>query len=312
MSGLSSAADSKTGAKLRQGPHQEAQKSTRTMPSPVTVVSKLSLVSSIVLMVEPTVATLRVFPGVASLGGPRPGPGPFGTVGATHGGCARRSTHVDSPHEHRVPPGRVAAADRSHRLRRTGGAGAGDTDACRRARPGRRLPRVAIIGAGAAGLCMAIRLADAGIESFTIYEKSSGVGGTWQDSTYPQAACDVPSHLYSFSFASKRDWTRRFARQPEILGYFESLVDRFDLEPHLRFDVEVTEAHYDDAAGTWTLHMAEGDGGDGDTVVADVVVSGLGQLNRPHIPDHGVGRLRRPGRDRVPLGPLGPRPRPLR
>ena len=172
---------------------------------------------------------------------------------------------------------------------RTGYGGRGERERAARTRAaiaaGTPSPRVAIIGAGAAGLCMAIRLADAGIESFTIYEKSSGVGGTWRDNTYPQAACDVPSHLYSFSFASKRDWTRRFARQPEILGYFESLVDRFDLEPHLRFGVEVTEAHYDDVAGTWTLHMAEGDGGDGDTVVADVVVSGLGQLNRPHIPE---------------------------
>ena len=98
-------------------------------------------------------------------------------------------------------------------------------------------------------------LRDAGIDSFTIYEKSDGVGGTWRDNSYPHAACDVPSHLYSFSFASKADWTRKFARQPEILGYFESLVDRFDLARHLRLGVEVTEAHYDDADGTWTLHM---------------------------------------------------------
>ncbi|HMR94258.1 MAG TPA: NAD(P)/FAD-dependent oxidoreductase [Microthrixaceae bacterium] len=151
-------------------------------------------------------------------------------------------------------------------------------------------PRVAIIGAGAAGLCMAIRLRDAGIDSFTIYEKSDGVGGTWRDNTYPGAACDVPSHLYSFSFASKRDWTRRFAGQPEILGYFESLVDRFDLSGHLRLGTEVTEAHYDDATGTWTLRTATSDGEPSEgtsagTVVADVVVSGLGQLNRPYVPD---------------------------
>ena len=200
-----------------------------------------------------------------------------------------------------------------HPISRTGFGGAGEASRAARTRAaiasGTPSPKIAIIGAGAAGLCMAIRLRDAGIDSFTIYEKSDGVGGTWRDNSYPHAACDVPSHLYSFSFASKADWTRRFARQPEILGYFESLVDRFDLARHLRLGVEVTEAHYDDADGTWTLHM---DGPqdpalgvesapDGSinamigvtaassrhpgTVVVDVVVSGLGQLNRPHVPD---------------------------
>lgn len=186
---------------------------------------------------------------------------------------------------------------------RTGFGGKGERERSARTRAaiaaGAPSPRVAIIGAGAAGLCMAIRLRDAGIDSFTIYEKSNGVGGTWRDNSYPHAACDVPSHLYSFSFASKADWTRKFARQPEILDYFESLVDRFDLAGHLRFGVEVTEAHYDDAAGTWTLNMAgpgvASNDGPADvpsqvgeqagSIVADVVVSGLGQLNRPYIPD---------------------------
>lgn len=170
----------------------------------------------------------------------------------------------------------------------TGYGGRGERERSARLRAalaaGASSPRIAIIGAGAAGLCMAIRLRDAGIDSFTIYEKSDGVGGTWRDNTYPDAACDVPSHLYSFSFASKRDWTRKFAYQPEILGYFEELVDRFDLARHMRFGVEVTEAHYDDGDGTWTLRTAEGEGSTDGTVVADVVVSGLGQLNRPHIP----------------------------
>lgn len=172
---------------------------------------------------------------------------------------------------------------------RTGYGGRGERERAARVgaaiRSGVPSPRVAIIGAGAAGLCMAIRLRDAGIDTFTVYEKSDGVGGTWRDNTYPDAACDVPSHLYSLSFASKRDWTRKFARQPEILGYFEELVDRFDLGPHLRFGTEVTEAHYDDADGTWTLRTAAPEGSPDATIVADVVVSGLGQLNRPHIPD---------------------------
>jgi cation diffusion facilitator CzcD-associated flavoprotein CzcO len=141
-------------------------------------------------------------------------------------------------------------------------------------------PRVAILGAGAAGLCMAMQLQDAGIHSFTIYEKSDGVGGTWRDNTYPGAACDVPSHLYSFSFAPKTDWSRKFPRQPEILSYFESLVDSHGLGPHLRLGTAVVAATWDDGDATWDLELA-----DGEHVTADVVVSGLGQLNRPNIPD---------------------------
>ncbi|MFM7064006.1 MAG: flavin-containing monooxygenase, partial [Actinomycetes bacterium] len=141
-------------------------------------------------------------------------------------------------------------------------------------------PRVAVLGAGAAGLCTGIQLQAAGLSRFTIYEKSDGVGGTWRDNTYPGSGCDVPSHLYSFSFASKRDWTRKFAGQQEILGYFESLVDRYGLRPHLRLGTEVTAAVWDDGRACWVLTL-----GDGSKVEADVVVSGLGQLNRPYVPD---------------------------
>ncbi len=141
-------------------------------------------------------------------------------------------------------------------------------------------PRVAILGAGAAGLCMAMQLQYAGIHTFTVYEQSDGVGGTWRDNTYPGAACDVPSHLYSFSFAPKTDWTRKFPEQPEILGYFESLVDDHALAPHLRFGTTVVAATWQDEDATWDLEL-----GDGEHVTADVVVSGLGQLNRPNIPD---------------------------
>ena len=143
-----------------------------------------------------------------------------------------------------------------------------------------RTPRVGILGAGAAGLCMGIQLLDAGIDTFTIFEKSDGVGGTWRDNTYPGAACDVPSHLYSLSFAPKADWTRKFPEQPEILEYFESLVPRFGLEPHLRLGTAVRSATWDEASSTWTLVTESGD-----TEVVDVLVSGLGQLNVPHVPD---------------------------
>ncbi|NLA36614.1 MAG: NAD(P)/FAD-dependent oxidoreductase, partial [Actinobacteria bacterium] len=137
-------------------------------------------------------------------------------------------------------------------------------------------PRVAILGAGAGGICSAIKLIEAGIDDVTIFEKMDGVGGTWRANTYPGAACDVPSHLYSFSFASKKDWTRKFAFQPEILEYFEDVTDRYDLRPHLRFNTEVTAATFDEATGEWTLTLATGD-----TFVADVLISALGQLNRP-------------------------------
>jgi cation diffusion facilitator CzcD-associated flavoprotein CzcO len=145
---------------------------------------------------------------------------------------------------------------------------------------GRPTPRVAIIGSGFGGLGMAIRLRQAGIETVTIHEKAHRVGGTWRDNSYPGAACDVPSHLYSLSFAPKADWSRRFPAQSEILDYLESLVDRFGLGPHLRLGSEVAGATFDEGRGTWTLRFS-----DGSTEEADVVVAATGQLNRPYVPD---------------------------
>ena len=148
--------------------------------------------------------------------------------------------------------------------------------------PGGPLSRtgIAIIGAGAGGLCAAAQLRLAGYDDFVVLERSDGVGGTWRDNTYPDAACDVPSHFYSFSFATNPDWTRKWAKQPEILAYFESLVDRFDLAQHLRFGVEVTEATWSDEDCNWTVRTAGGE-----SWVASVVVSALGQLNMPHVPE---------------------------
>ncbi|QXC60386.1 NAD(P)/FAD-dependent oxidoreductase [Aquihabitans sp. G128] len=141
-------------------------------------------------------------------------------------------------------------------------------------------PRVAIIGSGFGGLGMGVRLRQAGIETFTIHEKADRLGGTWRDNRYPGAACDVPSHLYSLSFAPKADWSRRFPEQPEILDYLESVADDFGLRPHLAFGSEVVEAAFDEEQGCWHLAFA-----DGSTDDVDVVVSATGQLNRPHVPD---------------------------
>ncbi len=149
---------------------------------------------------------------------------------------------------------------------------------------GAATPRIAILGAGASGLCMGIKLLQRGIDSFTIYEKSDGVGGTWRDNTYPGAACDVPSHLYSLSFAPKTDWSRKFPGQAEILEYFESLVGRFGLEPHLQFHTEVTDLRWDDDRDLW-LGTTRSSGADQNCFEAEVVISGLGQLNQPNIPD---------------------------
>ena len=154
----------------------------------------------------------------------------------------------------------------------------------RRARvEGRPTPTVAIVGGGLSGLATAIQLVRAGVRSFTVIEQSDGVGGTWRDNVYPGAACDVPSHLYSFSFAPKTDWSRRFADQPEILTYAEDLVDRYHLAPHLRTGTTVRSARFDEATGTWrlALHSESGD----EEFEADTVVFACGQLNRPHIPD---------------------------
>ncbi|MEX1155166.1 flavin-containing monooxygenase [Parvibaculum sp.] len=138
---------------------------------------------------------------------------------------------------------------------------------------------VAILGAGAAGLCMAIRLQKAGIESFTILEKGVSVGGTWRDNTYPGSGCDVPSMLYSYSFEPKADWSRKFAGQAEIVDYFEGVARKYGLTPHIRFNTEVTEARFDEAAGLWRIRTASGE-----EIAANVLVSGVGQLNRPAFP----------------------------
>ncbi len=144
----------------------------------------------------------------------------------------------------------------------------------------RRDLRIGIVGAGFGGIGMAIQLRRHGIGEFTIFEKADEVGGVWRDNTYPDAGCDVPSHLYSYSFERRTDWTRRFPKQPEILDYARHCVRRYDLGDHLRLGTEITDAEWDESNGSWTLTTATGERHD-----FEVVVWGLGQLNRPKWPD---------------------------
>ncbi|QJY44457.1 flavin-containing monooxygenase [Pseudonocardia broussonetiae] len=145
---------------------------------------------------------------------------------------------------------------------------------------------VAIVGSGFAGLGAAVTLAEAGRTDVVILEKGSSVGGTWRDNTYPGCACDVQSHLYSFSFAPNPDWTRTFARQPEIRAYLESVVDRYDLRGKLRFGREVTAMEWDGAR--WAVTTA-----DGSVVHARAVVWGTGPLHLPSTPEiEGVEEFR--------------------
>jgi cation diffusion facilitator CzcD-associated flavoprotein CzcO len=135
-------------------------------------------------------------------------------------------------------------------------------------------PRIAIIGAGPGGLCMAINLKAAGYDDFVILERSGGVGGTWYRNRYPGCACDIQSHLYSYSFEIKPDWTRPYATQPEILAYMEHCVAKYAILPHCRFGSEVVRATWNEATSSWSVEL-----GSGDLVEADVVISALGMFN---------------------------------
>jgi cation diffusion facilitator CzcD-associated flavoprotein CzcO len=141
------------------------------------------------------------------------------------------------------------------------------------------LRRIAIIGSGFAGLCVAIQLKKRGVDSFTIFEKADRIGGTWRDNTYPGACCDVPAFSYCFSFEQKTDWSRKWAPQSEILGYMEHCARKYDLTRHIRFNTEIASARWDADKSLWCLKTASGE-----EVLAEVLVSGTGQLNRPMIP----------------------------
>src|ERR687888_1048269 len=138
--------------------------------------------------------------------------------------------------------------------------------------------RVAIVGSGFSGLGMAIRLRQAGIEDFVVLERAHDVGGTWRDNFYPGCACDVPSHLYSFSFAPNPDWTHSFSPQPEIWDYLRRVADEHGVTQRTRFGAEVLDAAWNDAAGRWDIETTAGD------LTARVLIAGFGGLAEPKLP----------------------------
>ncbi|AYF74223.1 NAD(P)/FAD-dependent oxidoreductase [Nocardia yunnanensis] len=140
---------------------------------------------------------------------------------------------------------------------------------------------VAIIGAGFAGIGAAIRLRQKGIGDFAIFERGDRVGGTWRDNTYPGAACDIPSRLYSYSFAPNPDWSRTYSGSAEILGYIDSMVAEFGIAPYLRFGHTVTGLVFDEDAGLWTLSFAGGRR----KVRARTVILASGPLSNAGFPD---------------------------
>src|SRR5262245_23531455 len=126
---------------------------------------------------------------------------------------------------------------------------------------------------------MAIQLERAGRGDFLLLERSDSLGGTWRDNHYPGCACDIPAHLYSFSFAPNPDWSSAYAPQAEIRAYIERCAARYRLADRIRFSAEVTEAELDESAARWKLTAA-----DGRQFVADAVVAAVGGLSRPLVP----------------------------
>ena len=143
----------------------------------------------------------------------------------------------------------------------------------------RRDLSVGIVGAGFGGIGVGVKLREAGFGNFEIFERGDSVGGVWRANTYPGAACDVPSHLYSFSFAPGHNWSRRYAPRAEIIAYLDEVSQRFGIVPHLRLETEVTAAEFDANTGRWTVRTD-----DGEERSFDILVTACGQLTRPAIP----------------------------
>ena len=141
-------------------------------------------------------------------------------------------------------------------------------------------PSVLIVGTGFGGIGTAIELKRAGFTDFTLLESASEPGGVWRDNTYPGAACDIPSPLYSFSYEPNPRWPKRFSHQPDIHAYLKRVIAKHGLEPHIRYNTEVTGAAFEEAKSSWRIETA-----DGETFEADVFVPAVGQLSRPVLPD---------------------------
>jgi cation diffusion facilitator CzcD-associated flavoprotein CzcO len=140
-------------------------------------------------------------------------------------------------------------------------------------------PAIVIVGSGFSGLGMAIQLKKAGRHDFVILEKAEDLGGTWRENSYPGCACDVPSHLYSYSFEPKADWSRRFADRSEIWEYLRHCAAKYGIGPHIRFGTDVTGAEYDETTGTWRVFTAGGD-----AITCEIVVFAVGPLHTPAYP----------------------------
>jgi cation diffusion facilitator CzcD-associated flavoprotein CzcO len=135
-----------------------------------------------------------------------------------------------------------------------------------------------IVGAGLGGLCLGALMRKAGREDFVIIEKADDLGGTWRDNVYPGCACDVPSHLYSLSFAQKPDWSRLYPSQPEILAYIREVAQQNQLRPHIKFGTKLNGAEWDDANAFWRVETSKGQ------ITARHLVSAIGALHAPSIP----------------------------
>ncbi|MFI6596066.1 flavin-containing monooxygenase [Nonomuraea sp. NPDC050536] len=141
-------------------------------------------------------------------------------------------------------------------------------------------PGIVIIGSGFAGIGMAIKLKESGYHDFVILEKAEDLGGTWRDNTYPGCACDVPSHMYSYSYELNPGWSRMFSPQEEIWEYMRACVDKYGIGPHFRFGKQVVGLEYDDEARHWEVAT-----GDGQVLRPNAVISGIGALHIPKFPE---------------------------
>ena len=143
--------------------------------------------------------------------------------------------------------------------------------------------KTVIIGAGVSGLGMAIKMREAGIP-FVIYEKNRTVGGTWFENSYPGCGVDTPNHFYSLSFEPNHDWPDHFSKRDELWSYMERVADQYDIRRHIHFETEVTSAVFDEARAVWSVTTRDAAGAE-TTFDANAVISAVGQLNRPAVPD---------------------------